>query len=175
MSVFGGASNYGQQGQARTPNFTGAAYNSARIQAMNQARRDREKQQNIQGAVGLAGSLRQGGMLEGAVPAFKAAYAGAPAVGAAAAPAAGATTGALGGLGTGAAGGAAIPGAAFGMGAGAGAAGAAGAGAAGAGAAGAGAAGAAGGGLAAGAGAALASNPIGWAALAALAAYSLFG
>jgi hypothetical protein len=110
MSVFGNR-NYGQQPVARTPNFTGAANNSANIQAINQQNKRRQKQENIQGAAGLANSLREGGMLGGAIPAFKKAYAGGPATNALAASVApGATAGTLGGLGAAAIADAAIPG-----------------------------------------------------------------
>jgi hypothetical protein len=159
MSVFGNR-NYAQQPVARTPGYGKAAQTSAYIQNMNNQNKRQAKQENLQGMSTLANSLREGGMLGGAKDAFMSGYAGSPAA-TAMAPAAGATTGALGGMGAGSAAGAAIPGAAFGMGANAAAGGAA--------------AGATGGGVAAGAGAALASNPVGWAAMAALAAYSLFG
>jgi hypothetical protein len=160
MSVFGNR-NYAQQPVARTPGYGKAAQTSAYIQNMNNQNKRQAKQENLQGMGMMANSLREGGMLGGAKDAFQSGYAGSPAM-QAMAPAAGATTGTLGGSMTGSAAGAAIPGASFGLGANAAAGGAA--------------AGAAtGGGVAAGAGAALASNPVGWAAMAALAAYSLFG
>jgi hypothetical protein len=161
MSVFGNR-NYAQQPVARTPGFGKAAQNSAYVQNINNQNKRRDKQENLQGMGMVANSLREGGMLGGAKDAFKSGYAGSPAM-EAMAPAAGATTGALGGAGAGSTAGAAIPGASFGLGANAAAGGAAATGAA------------TGGGVAAGAGAALASNPVGWAAMAALAAYSLFG
>jgi hypothetical protein len=178
MSVFGNK-NYAQQPVARTPDYVKAAGNSAYVQQMNAENKRADKQENLEGMGMMANSLREGGMLEGAVQAFKAGYAGSAAPGVAAGTTAGANAAMTGAAAASPyAAGATIPGAgmvAGGGGLGAGSALAGSTAAATAPAAGAATGAAVGGGLGAGATAALASNPVGWAALAALAAYSLFG
>jgi hypothetical protein len=162
MSVFGNR-NYAQQPVARTPGYGKAAQTSAYVQNINNQNKRQDKQENIQGAVGLANSLREGGMLGDSIPAFKKAYAGGAATDALAASQSGlgqfamnsAPVANTAGAGAFTLGGAEAASAASLAGTGAGAAGA--------------------GGLGAGVGAALSSNPVGWAAMAALAAYSLFG
>jgi hypothetical protein len=176
MSVFGNR-NYAQQPVARTPNYVKAAGNSAYVQQMNAENKRKDKQENLEGMGMMANSLREGGMLEGAIPAFKAGYAGAPTaagVGSTVAPAA--SQAGLGSLAMNAAPVANTVGpGAFTLGGAEAASAAALAGSAPAATTAAAGSTAAAGGLGAGATAALASNPVGWAALAALAAYSLFG
>lgn len=185
MGVFSN-STYGQQGIAATPDFVGANRTSALVQAQNQARKDANKQQNLTGGFQLANALREGGTENGgsvlgdmgsAVSQGWKGSSAAAGMGSTVAPAT--AQAGLGNLAMNAAPVANTAGAgAFTLGGAEAASAAALAGSApAAGAAAATGAGAAGGfgGAMAGAGAAMASNPVGWAAMAALAAYSLFG
>ena len=157
MGVFSNG-NYGTQTAAKTPSFTTAAGYDQNMQLEEQKRKDAIKQQNLQGGFSLANALREGGTKEGGSvigdmgSAIATGYKGAAPMTMAGAPATGAVTSAA--MPATMAGGA-VPATASAAAGGATAGGLAGA--------------------ASGAGAALASNPVGWAAMAALAAYSLFG